>query len=62
MPQKEDVVSVDDPLTWWKCHETSFPIISKLARKYLAIPASTAPRKTTAKNILQTETFAKSAQ
>ena len=33
----------DDPLMWWKCHETFFPIISKLARKYLAIPASTAP-------------------
>lgn len=46
----------DDPLTWWKCHETSFPIISKLARKYLAIPASTAPSErvfSTAKNILQ---------
>ena len=46
----------DDPLTWWKCHETSFPIISKLARKYLAIPASTAPSErvfSTAKDILQ---------
>ena len=46
----------DDPLTWWKCHETSFPIISKLARKYLAIPASTALSErvfSTAKNILQ---------
>ena len=46
----------DDPLTWWKFHETSFPIISKLARKYLAIPASTAPSErvfSTAKNILQ---------
>ena len=43
-------------LTWWKCHETSFPMISKLARKYLAIPASTAPSErvfSTAKNILQ---------
>ena len=33
----------DDPLMWWKCREKSFPIISRLARKYLAIPASTAP-------------------
>ena len=58
----------DDPLTWWKCHETSFPIIYKLALKYLAIPASTAPSErvfSTAKKYItekKMETFAKSAQ
>ena len=54
----------DDPMTWWKCHETSFPIISKLARKYLVIPASTAPSQrvfSTAKKKMM-QTFAKSAQ
>ena len=56
-----------DSLTWWKCHETSFPIISKLARKYLAIPASTAPSErefSTAKKYItekKMETFAKLA-
>ena len=58
----------DDPLKWWKCHETSFPIISKLVRKYLAIPAMTAPSErvfSTAKKYItekKMDTFAKSAQ
>ena len=58
----------DDPLKWGKCHETSFPIISKLARKYLAIPASTATSErvfSTAKIYItekKMDTFAKSAQ
>ncbi|KAL5457250.1 hypothetical protein EMCRGX_G034497 [Ephydatia muelleri] len=46
----------DDPLLWWRSHETYFPTIAKLARKYLCIPASTAPSErvfSTAKNILQ---------
>ena len=46
----------DDPLLWWRNHETYFPTIAKLARKYLCIPASTAPAErvfSTAKNILQ---------
>ena len=46
----------DDPLLWWRNHETYFPTIAKLARKYLCIPASTAPSErvfSTAKNILQ---------
>ena len=32
-----------DPLAWWKLHDSRFPRVSKLARKYLAIPASSAP-------------------
>eukprot|EP00731_Ephydatia_muelleri_P029211 Em0020g855a len=46
----------DDPLLWWRSHETYFPTIAKLARKYLCIPASTASSErlfSTAKNILQ---------
>ena len=31
-----------DPLAWWKMHDGQFPTIAKLARKYLAIPASSA--------------------
>ena len=32
-----------DPLAWWKMQDGQFPTIAKLARKYLAIPASSAP-------------------
>lgn len=29
-----------DILTWWKVHESNFPLLAKLARKYLAVPAT----------------------
>ena len=29
-----------DPLKFWNCYEKTFPILSKIARQYLAIPAS----------------------
>ena len=38
-----DANSSIDPLAWWKMHDGQFPTIAKLARKYLAIPASSAP-------------------
>ena len=38
-----DVMASLDPLEWWKMHNTQLPTIAKLARKYLAIPASSAP-------------------
>ena len=33
----------DDPLEWWKAHVREFPLLSQLARRYLATPASSAP-------------------
>jgi hypothetical protein len=38
LPDQEDA----DPLGWWKLHASAFPILSTLARRYLAIPASSA--------------------
>ncbi|XP_026028480.1 zinc finger BED domain-containing protein 1-like [Astatotilapia calliptera] len=35
--------SEEDPLAWWKLHKMTFPQLSKLARKYLCIPASSSP-------------------
>lgn len=32
--------SVVDPLEWWRCNKETFPVMAKLARKYLAIPAT----------------------
>ncbi|XP_065899760.1 E3 SUMO-protein ligase ZBED1-like [Dysidea avara] len=32
-----------NPLKWWKIHVTDFPVISKLARKYLCVCASSSP-------------------
>lgn len=29
-----------NPIKWWKQHETVFPSMAKLARKYLSIPAA----------------------
>jgi hypothetical protein len=45
----------DAALGWWKVNQGRFPHISKLALKYLAIPASTAPSErvfSVAKNII----------
>jgi hypothetical protein len=35
--------SSEDPLEWWKDNETKYPHLAGLAKKYLSIPASTAP-------------------
>ena len=32
-----------NPLKWWSAHEVDFPVISKLAKKYLCICASSSP-------------------
>ena len=34
---------VNNVMEWWSDNEEKFPNIAKLARKYLAIPASSAP-------------------
>lgn len=44
-----------DPFQWWRQHEGQFPTIALLAKKYMAIPASSAPSErvfSLAKNIL----------
>ena len=33
----------NSPLNWWKQNEAAFPILSKLARTYLAVQATSAP-------------------
>ena len=32
-----------NPLEWWRQHEAHFPLVAKLANKYLCIPATSAP-------------------
>ena len=34
--------NIVDVLKWWKEHEHKYPILSKIARDYLCIPASSA--------------------
>ena len=34
-----------NPLNWWKLNKDQFPILSQLAREYLAIPAMSTPSK-----------------
>jgi len=44
-----------DPLAWWRQNSRNFPILSRLARKFLAIPATSASSErlfSTAGNIL----------
>nr|XP_061801662.1 E3 SUMO-protein ligase ZBED1-like [Nerophis lumbriciformis] len=41
--QTTEVESDADPLDWWRCHQTNFPRVAKLARQYLCIPATSAP-------------------
>ena len=54
----------EDPLEWWKRHEGSFPLLSRLAKRYLCIPGtsvsaervfSTAGDVITAKSVLKPE-------
>ncbi len=33
----------DNPLQWWKQHGHIFPTLSRLARRYLATPTTSAP-------------------
>lgn len=40
---EEEIGFDEDPLEWWKNNESRFPKIAVLARRYLSIPASSAP-------------------
>ena len=33
----------EDPISWWKQHNNTFPILSKAAKKYLSIPGTSVP-------------------
>lgn len=38
--QTADLDAEEDPLVWWRQHEVNFPLVAKLAKKYLCIPAT----------------------
>ena len=39
----EPITPSEDPLEWWASHSGTLPKLSSLARKYLAIPATSVP-------------------
>lgn len=41
--QSVNAESDTNPLKWWKEHETLFPALSHLAKKYLLVPATSSP-------------------
>lgn len=41
--QALEVDGETDPLDWWRLHQANFPRVAKLAKKYLCIPATSAP-------------------
>ncbi len=43
LPAKKPDGSFTDPLEWWHLKQSQFPLLPKLAVKYLAIPATSAP-------------------
>ena len=36
-------IEENDPFEWWSSNKKAYPILAKLARKYLPIPASSVP-------------------
>ncbi len=40
---QEETKSFTNPLHWWRANETRFPRLAKLAKRYLAIQATSAP-------------------
>jgi hypothetical protein len=43
--QQKQIRLKDDPLKWWSVNEITLPILAKIARKYLSIPAASVPSK-----------------
>ena len=43
LPLEDSEGEENDPLLWWKKNQDVFPSLAKLARIYLAIPATSAP-------------------
>lgn len=41
--QSVEVDAEANPLEWWRLHQTNFPRLANLAKKYLCIPATSAP-------------------
>ncbi|KAK0131409.1 Zinc finger BED domain-containing protein 1 [Merluccius polli] len=37
---EEEMTLSEDPLIWWRNHETVFPLLAKLAKNYLCIPGT----------------------
>ena len=37
------IPTMDNPLKWWSLNEDQFPRLAKLARQYLAVPATSTP-------------------
>ena len=40
--QVQQVPNDTDPLMWWKQHQQEFPDLARMARQYLAVPATSA--------------------
>ena len=38
--QMQNINRKEDPISWWKRHSSTFPILSKAAKKYLSIPGT----------------------
>ena len=33
----------EDPLMWWKAHEFDYPMLARVVKKYLCVPATSTP-------------------
>ena len=43
LPLKDQTGRWNNPLEWWKMKQNQFPLLAALAKKYLAVPATSAP-------------------